>query len=67
MKPDYNGVGTEGSMMYQPKKKKYNDLSTLFKEMKDSNVKITEFNGASILTKKHKYILCDGVISIKER
>ena len=53
--------------MYKPKKKKYNDLSSLYKEMKDDNVKITEFNGASILTKKHKYILCDGVISIKER
>ena len=53
--------------MYKPKKKKYNDLSSLYKEMKDDNVKITDFDGAAILTKGHKYVLCDGVISIKER
>jgi hypothetical protein len=53
--------------MYQPKKKKYNDLSTLFKEMKDSNVKITDFDGAAILTKGHKYVLYDGSIIVTER
>ena len=52
--------------MYEPKKKRYNDLTTLFKEMKENNVKITEFNGAAIITKGHKYVLYDGNIIVKE-
>ena len=53
--------------MYKPKKKRYNDLSTLFKEMKDNSVKITDFDGAKILTKGHKYVLYDGNITVTER
>ena len=52
--------------MYQPKKKKYNSLKQLHKEMEENNVKTTEYNGVHILTKRHKYTLLDGIILIKE-
>ena len=53
--------------MYEPKKKKYNTLKQLHKEMLEHNVKSTEYDGAKILTKKHKYTLLDGIITVKER
>jgi hypothetical protein len=52
--------------MYKPKKKKYNDLCSLNKEMKEASVSTT-FNGAAILTKSHVYTLCDSIVKIKER
>ena len=53
--------------MYQPKKKKYGSLSQLRKEMLDNGVKNTAYDGAQILTKKHRYTMLDGIITIKER
>ncbi len=50
--------------MYQPKKKKYNDLSSLYKEMLDNGHKVQKFDGLSIHTKKAKYGLVDGTIVI---
>ena len=53
--------------MYEPKKKKYNDLSSLHTEMKDNGVTPMSFDGASILTKTHQYTLLDRELIIKER
>jgi hypothetical protein len=53
--------------MYEPKKKRYNDLSSLHKEMKENNIAPMSFDGARILTKTHQYTLLDGVITVKER
>ena len=53
--------------MYKPKKKKYNDLCSLHKEMKENGVSPMAFDGASILTKGHKYVLYDGNIIVTER
>ena len=50
--------------MYQPKKKKYNDLVSLAKEMVDAEVKGVLFNGHQILTNEGKYTLFDGKVII---
>ena len=53
--------------MYEPKKKKYNDLLSLHDEMLKENIKNLEFNGASIKTKTHVYTLLDGLIKVGKR
>jgi hypothetical protein len=53
--------------MYEPKKKKYASLKQLHKEMVDNGVKIDKNEGWQILTKKHRYSMLDGIITIKER
>ena len=53
--------------MYKPLKKKYNTLKQLHKEMLENGVNNTAYDGAKILTKKHKYTLLDGIITVKER
>jgi hypothetical protein len=53
--------------MYKPKKKKYNSLKHLYREMLEDGVIITEYNGAQILTKKHKYTMLDSIVTVKER
>ena len=50
---------------YKPKKKRYNDLSSLHREMKDKKVKIVSFDGRRIVTKSAIYTLCDSTIFIK--
>ena len=50
---------------YKPKKKRYNDLSSLHREMKDMKVKIESFDGSRIVTNKATYTLCDSTIFIK--
>jgi hypothetical protein len=52
--------------MYKPKKKKYNSLKQLYIEMTENNVKVKSFDGVKIVSKKHKYTLLDGIISVKE-
>ena len=51
--------------MYQPQKKKYNDLGSLHREMLTAGQKVTTFDGAKILTKDAEYTLYDGQILIK--
>ena len=53
--------------MYEPKKKKYNDLTSLHKEMKGEGIAPMVFDGAAILTKTHQYTLLDSEVIIKER
>ena len=50
---------------YSPKKKRYNDLVTLSREMTDSKVK-HEFDGISIKTSKQTFLLFDGDLVVKE-
>lgn len=52
--------------VYQPKKKKYNDLLTLHDEMIREKVKSITYDGASIQTKQAKYTLVHGEINVKE-
>ena len=53
--------------VYQPKRKQYNDLTTLAKEMVLAGEKLINFNGHSIQTKTSQYALFDGTVSITER
>ena len=53
--------------VYQPKRKQYNDLTTLAKEMVLAGEKLINFNGHSIQTKTTQYALFDGTVSITER
>ena len=51
--------------MYEPKKKRYNDLRTLAKEMQDNKVKVLKDDGCSITIKGGvKYSLFDGEIVV---
>ena len=52
--------------VYQPKKKQYNDLTSLAKEMVFAGEKIV-FTGVAITTKNTVYGLFDGIVSIKEK
>ena len=53
---------------YKPKKKKYNDLRTLSREMTENKVKIILDDGFSITTKDGtRYMLYDGQVVIDER
>ena len=53
--------------MYEPKKKKYNDLRSLHKEMLDAGQKVTTFDGAKIETKQQIFTLFDGEIQTRAR
>lgn len=50
--------------MYQPKKQRYNDLRSLYKEMKENGHKVQNFDGMKIYTKKANYGLVDGTVVI---
>ena len=50
---------------YNPKKKRYNDLVTLSREMTDAKVK-HEFDGISIKVGKQTFLLCDSDLVVKE-
>jgi len=52
--------------IYQPKKKQYNDLTSLAKEMMLAGEKII-FTGVAITTKNTVYGLFDGTVSITAR
>ena len=51
--------------MYEPKKKKYNDLKSLHKEMLDAGQKVTIFDGVKIVTKDGIFTLYDGQIFVR--
>jgi hypothetical protein len=51
--------------MYEPKKKKYNSLKQLYNEMIENGVKVKSFDGITIISKKQKYTLLDGIITVK--
>ena len=53
--------------IYQPKKKQYNDLTSLAKEMVLAGEKVINFDGHSIQTKTTYYGLFDGTVSITAR
>ena len=53
------------SKRYEPKKKKYNDLRTLAREMIDSRVRMV-YNGISITTKKQTFTMYDGELLIRD-
>ena len=53
--------------VYQPKRKQYNDLTTLVKEMALAGEKVINFDGHSIQTKTTRYALFDGTVSVTER
>ena len=50
---------------YQPKKKKYNDLATLAREMIDNRIRMI-FTGHTITTKKQVFTMLDGEIIIRD-
>ena len=52
------------SKQYEPKKKKYNDLRSLYKEMIDNKVKVITFNGAFIETKNQRWGMYDGELVV---
>ena len=51
--------------MYEPKKKRYNDLKSFAKELSDAGVKVKLYDGHEIITKDAKYTLYDGQLIIK--
>ena len=51
--------------MYQPKKKRYHDLKSFAKELKENNVKILTFDGHKIVTKDYNYTLFDSTLITK--
>lgn len=52
--------------MYKPKKKRYNDLRSLYKEMLASKQKGVTFDGIKIVSKKAEYMMYDGELIIKD-
>ena len=50
---------------FTPKKSRYNDLTTLSREMTDAKVK-HEFDGISIKAGKQTFLLFDGDLIVKE-
>jgi hypothetical protein len=51
--------------MYKPKKKKYNDLGSFVKELRDNGVEVIVWNGVEIVTKDARYTLFDGSLITK--
>ena len=51
--------------MYQPKKKKYNDLKSFAKELTDNKVKVKLYDGLQVITKDAKYTLYDGQLIVQ--
>ena len=54
------------SKLYTPKRKSYNDLSTLYREMRASKVKVLSFNGHCLETKHQKWGMYEGVLTVWE-
>ena len=50
---------------YTPKKKKYSDLTSLYKEMVADKVK-AKFTGVNIITKKQVFGMFDSQITMRE-
>ena len=50
--------------MYQPKKERYNDLTSLVKEMTDAGEKMVIFDGHKVTTNDAKYTLYDGKVTV---
>ena len=50
---------------YTPKKKRYNDLGALAREMIDNKVRMV-FSGHTITTKKQVFTMLDGEIIIRD-
>ena len=50
--------------MYLPKKEKYNDLTSLVKEMYDAGVKPIVFDGHKVTTNDAKYTLYDSKVTV---
>ena len=50
---------------YEPKKKKYNDLRSLFREMIDAGVFVSLFDGTRIETKEATYMMYDGQLLVR--
>ena len=50
---------------YEPKKKKYNDLASLAREMIDNRIRMV-YNGMSITTKKQTFTMYDGELLIRD-
>ena len=62
----YETLAMSKKKVYQPKKKQYNDLSALAKEMIIAGEKVINFDGHSIQTKTAYYGLFDGTVSVIE-
>lgn len=54
--------------MYKPKKKRYPDLRTLYREMLGAKPKIRklEFDGIRIVTKKQLFLMYDGELIVQD-
>lgn len=52
------------SKNYTPKRKSYNDLSTLYKEMTAAGVKVLYFNGHLLETKHQRWGLYEGRLTM---
>ena len=51
---------------YQPKKKKYNDLRSLFREMIDAGVFVSLFDGTRIETREATFMMYDGQLLVRK-
>jgi hypothetical protein len=49
---------------YTPKREKYNDLSTLYNEMREAGIKILYFNGNILETKHQRWGLYEGRLTM---
>ena len=51
---------------YTPKKKKYNDLTSLYNEMVSGGVKVDYFDGCVLKTKNQKWGMFEGKLIEEE-
>lgn len=51
---------------YEPKKKSYNDLTTLVKEMREAKVFVSSFDGIRIETREATYMMYDGQLLVRK-
>lgn len=54
------------SKNYTPKREKYNDLSTLYNEMRAAGVKVLYFNGHLLETKHQRWGLYEGRLTTRD-
>ena len=52
-------------MIYEPKKRQYSDLRSLFDEMKKEGHKVLDFNGWILKTKEATYMMYEGEVLVK--
>jgi len=52
------------SKNYKPKRETYNDLSTLYNEMRAAGVKVVYFNGNLLETKHQRWGLYEGRLTM---